>query len=290
MRRAASIGRLARVAAATVVVLGLASGASAQQRPLATEDPEPIGAGRILIEAGLDLAHNQEYPVSGLTGNLVRFPTLGLSFGISSIAELQFDGGLFNHLSIADRRPAPLASLLTVTGDSTHDFEDLVVGTKVRLKGEGARSPSVSLRFATRLPNATNESGLGLDTTDFIATLLSAKTVQSIRIVGNLGLGILGDPTNGHQQNDAVMYGLSLARATTDHAEVVGEINGRISTSGNSPPGTESRGLLNFGGRYTWGSSRIDAALFFGLTPQDPTVGITVGFTYVFTAFEVPGS
>ena len=32
--------------------------------------------------------------------------------------------------------------------------------------------PAVGLRFATKLPNATNESGLGLDTTDFYASLL----------------------------------------------------------------------------------------------------------------------
>jgi hypothetical protein len=280
---------LGRVALAALASWALSAAAFAQQRPLATEDPEPIGAGRILIEAGLDAAHNQEYPVSGLSGNLVRFPTLGLSFGISSIAELQFDGGLFDHLSIATRRPAPLSDLLTVSGNATHDFEDLVVGTKVRLKGESAHSPALALRFATRLPNATNESGLGLDTTDFVAALLGAKTVQSIRIVANLGLGILGDPTNGHQQNDAVMYGLSLARATTDHAELVGEINGRISTrSGQAPAGTESRGTLNLGGRYTRGSYRVDAAFFIGLTSVDPTVGFTTGFTYVFTAFEVP--
>lgn len=281
--------RLAIVAAATVAALALSHPAGAQQRPLVTEDPEPIGAGRILLEGGLDLAHNQEYPASGLEGNLVRFPTLGLSFGISSIAELQFDGGLFNHLSISHRNPAPLAYLLTVTGDGTHDIEDLVVATKVRLKAEAAGSPSMALRFATRLPNATNESGLGLDTTDFFVAFLAAKTVQSVRLVGNIGLGILGDPTDGQRQNEVFTYGLSLARATTDHAEIVGEINGRVSTRAGEPsPGTESRGTLNIGGRYTRGSYRLDGAFFFGLTPVDPTAGITVGFTYVFTAFEVP--
>ncbi|MBI3493496.1 MAG: hypothetical protein HY047_17200, partial [Acidobacteria bacterium] len=53
-----------------VILLALvtlfAGSAAAQQRPLATEDPEPVGAGRILIESGLDLAHDQQYPVSGL--------------------------------------------------------------------------------------------------------------------------------------------------------------------------------------------------------------------------------
>jgi len=283
------IQQIPRILLATAAFLVIPHPAAAQQRPLATEDPEAIGAGRILIEAGVDVAHNQEYPVSGLEGNLLRFPTIGLSIGISSIAEVQIDGGLFNRLSIKDRNPAPLSDLVTATGDSTHDTEDLVVATKIRLKAESAGAPSFGLRFATRLPNATNESGLGIDTTDFSAALLGAKTVQSIRVVGNLGVAILSDPTDGQRQNDVLTYGVSLARATTDHAEVVGEINGRLSIrTGEASPGTESRGTLVVGGRYTRGSYRLDAAVFLGLTPVDPTLGLTTGFTYVFTAFEVP--
>src|SRR6185295_5400023 len=94
----------------------------AQQRPLLTEDPEPIGAGRVLLEGGVDVAHDQQYPVSGLRGNLLRVPTIGISVGISSIAELQIDGGMYDRLNITSRDPkAPLAPALTVTGDSTHD-------------------------------------------------------------------------------------------------------------------------------------------------------------------------
>jgi hypothetical protein len=264
--------------------------AAAQQRPLLTEDPEPIGAGRILVEGGLDVAHDQHYPVSGLDGNLLRFPTIGVSFGLSSIAELQIDGSFYNRLNISNRnRSAPLASLVTETGTSTSDVDDIVIATKIRLMAETPGRPAVGLRFATKLPNASNESGLGLDTTDFYATLLGAKTVQSVRVVANLGAGILADPTVGNRQNDVLTYGLSLARALTQEAELVGELNGRISTrSGDAFPGTESRGLLKFGGRYTRGTVRIDAAVFFGLTTSDPTIGFTVGATYVFNAFTVP--
>ena len=60
-----------------VFVLCAASGVAAQQRPLTTEDPETIGTGRVLLEAGLDYAREAEYPVSGLEGQLFRFPLLG---------------------------------------------------------------------------------------------------------------------------------------------------------------------------------------------------------------------
>ena len=60
----------------------------AQQRPLVTEDPETIGAGRVLIEGGLDYARDAEFPVSGLQGHLLRVPLIGVSIGVSSIAEI----------------------------------------------------------------------------------------------------------------------------------------------------------------------------------------------------------
>jgi hypothetical protein len=267
-----------------------ASAALAQQRPLVTEDPETIGAGRILIEGGLDWAHDAHYPASGLQGDLLRLPTLGLSFGISSIAEFQIDGGLYDRLSISARNPsAPLAPLITSTGDTTSDISDAIVATKIRIIPEGMRRPAFGLRFATKLPNASNESGLGLDTMDFFALVLGAKTVQSIRVVANIGGGILSDPIQGNRQNDVFLYGVSFARAMTQKAELVGELNGRWSTrSGEAFPGTETRGLLKLGGRFTQGSWRLDAGVFFGLTSVDPTIGFTGGFTYVFNAFKVP--
>jgi hypothetical protein len=279
----------AATALAAALILTFAHPAAAQQRPLVTEDPESIGAGRVLIEGGLDFAHDQVYPVSGLKGDLWRIPTLGISVGLSSIAEFQIDGGFYDHLSISERKPAPLSSLMTVKGTDTHDVEDIVIGTKIRLVAEGENRPAIGFRFATRLPNASNESGLGTDSFDFYASLLGAKTIQSVRIVGNIGFGILADPTSGNHQNDDLTYGASVARAVTQQAEFVAEINGRISTrSGEAFPGTETSGLLKVGGRYTRGPLRLDAGLFFGMTSVDPTVGFTTGFTYVFDAFKVP--
>lgn len=270
-------------------VLLAATAASAQQRPLLTEDPETIGTGRVLVEAGFDYARDVEYPLSGLEGNLFRFPLIGVSLGISSIAEVQLDGGLYNRLRITSREVAPLSHMVTATGDTTSSIEDLVIGTKIRLVPEGERRPSLGFRFATKLPNASNESGIGLDTTDFFASLLAAKTVESVRIVANGGLGILGDATRGDRQNDVFTYGLSFARAVTDAAEVVGELNGHLHTAeGEAPPGTDSKSIFRIGARYTVGGWRGDAALLFGLTARDPSIGFGAGFTYVFDAFSLP--
>lgn len=276
------------IPAAVLVCLPVVAGA--QQRPLVTEDPETIGAGRLLLEAGLDYGRGVEYPVSGLTGQLLRVPLIGVSVGISSIAEVQFDGGLYNHLGITERDPtAPLAALVTAPAGSTSSVEDLVVATKVRLLGETAGRPAFGVRFATRLPNASNESGLGLDTTDFTASLLAGKTVRSVRTVVNGGFGILGDPVVGNRQADVITYGISLARALSPAAEVVGEVNGRLDTRDDEPgrPST-TRGALRFGARYTVGGWRGDGAVVVGLTGRDPGIGVAAGFTYVFNAFQIP--
>jgi len=270
--------------------LGGASSVSAQQRPLLTEDPETIGAGLILLEGGFDIQRDLFYPVSGLEGDLLRLPTLGASFGLSSIAEIQIDGGFHNRLNVTGREDAPLSGLLDFTGDETSDVEDLVLATKVRFVSEAAGRPAIGMRFATRLPNAGNESGLGLDTTDFFVTALVGKTVQSVRIVGNIGLGVLGDPTRGDQQGDVMTYGLSIARAVRQGVEIVGEINGRYAPTNpeDTPPGTDSRAAMRVGGRFTRSTVRLDAGIILGMTSRDPGFGFTAGVTWVFRGFAVP--
>lgn len=282
--RANAIG----VAALAAAYLWTASPASAQQRPLVTEDPETIGAGRILIEAGVDYERETKYPLSGLTGNLVVVPNMGISIGISSIAELQIDGGLYQRLNITDRQPAVLSSMLDITGDRTTDVKDMVVATKIRVLSEQAGRPALGVRLATRLPNASNESGLGRDTTDFTAQLLMAKTIESVRVVGNVGVLLLEDPVAPSRQDDLLVYGLSLARALAEGFEVVGELQGRANFTETVTIGAEDRGFFRVGARYTRGPVRVDGAVMLGLSPRDPSIGFTTGLTWIFDAFTVP--
>jgi hypothetical protein len=275
---------------AAVILLLVAGGDSlAQQRPLITEDPETVGGGRVLLEAGIDLERDVFYPVSGLRGNRIAFPTMSISVGLSSIAEFQIDGAFYQRLNVTERRPAPLSELLDFDGDESTDADDFVVATKLRLLSETAARPAVGLRLATKLPMVSNESGLGTDLTDFFASLLMAKTVQSIRVVGNAGVAILGDPTSAvPEQNDLLTLGFSVARAMTTAAELVGEVNGRVNFTDEPDPGAETRATIRLGGRYTRGPVRVDAAVLLGMTSRDPSIGLTTGFTWVLNAFQVP--
>ena len=266
-----------------------AAPAFAQQRPLRTEDPETIGGGRILIEAGLDYNRDVYFPVSGLRGNHVTVPAFGASLGVSSIAEIQIDWGIYQKLSITEQVPnAPLSDLLQIDGDTTDDFGDIHIGAKVRLLGETAGRPAIGSWFSTRLPNAGNESGLGKDVQDFASALSIGKTVQSVRVVANIGFMMIGKPTDAVAQDDLLIYSLSVARAISPAAEIVGEFVGRANFGEIITPGAEDRGLLRFGTRYTTSGVRVDAGILLGLTPRDPEFGVTGGFTWVFDAFKIP--
>ena len=270
-------------------ILAAASPSVAQQRPLQTEDPETIGSGRVLVEAGVDYQRDVFLPVSGLRGNLFTVPAFGLSLGVSSIAELQIDWGVYQKLDITEQVPgAPLSRLLLLDGSSTDDFGDVHIGAKVRVLSETARRPAIGSWFRTRLPNAGNESGLGKDVQDFSSAVTIGKTVQSIRVVANIGLTMIGKPTELAAQDDLLIYSLSVARALTQQTEVVGEFVGRANFANIVTPGAEDRGLLRFGARYTISGVRFDTGVLVGLTSRDPAIGLTGGFTWVFDAIKVP--
>jgi hypothetical protein len=260
--------------------------AHAQQRPLVTEDPETIGARRILVEAGIELAKDQSNEAYGLTGDVSRLGTFGVSVGVSPNVEFQVDGGLFQRLNVTERTAGgPLAKTTpVVAGDSTSGFEDFVIATKLRLLSETDRRPALGARFGIKLPTADPEKGVGLGTTDFFASFLVAKTVRSVRTVGNVGLFVLGNPQNGQDSAKALGFGISVARALTNEFEVVGELNGRLTPFETIvPAGLEGRGVFRLAGRYTYSMLRLDFGFLAGITKRDPSFGITAGATYVIT-------
>ena len=57
----------------------------------------------MLLEGGVDYDDDAVYPVSGLRGDLLRLPLVGVSIGISSIAEIQIDRRRSHRLSITGR-------------------------------------------------------------------------------------------------------------------------------------------------------------------------------------------
>lgn len=275
--------------AVTTVVM--ATPALAQTLPPPTQDPETLGAGKLLVGLGETYSRSDVYPVSGLSGTLLQTGLLNLRFGVGSIADVQLTGGVNNHLSITNRDlAAPDASLVTATGTGTNDVEDAILRTQVRFAAETPTRPALAVEFWMRLPNSKHPSGLGLDTMDFHFGLLGGKTYGPVRAVANVGWSILEDPVRVGFQNDVITYGGSLARSINKSVDLVADLSGRWSTRNNTPPiGTESRSLLRGSVRIASGAFHYEAGVLIGLTSFDPSWGLMGSVSWVVTAFKVPG-
>ncbi len=269
---------------ALFMALGFAIVAHGQQRPLLTEDVDIIPPGSFRIEAGIDFVQKARFPVSGLTGDLTRVGVIGINIGLAPNVEVQVEGVAQNVLSINARGPSAIPLSLTPGANSTNDFGDFTLWTKIKLRNETAHFPSVGFRFGVELPNSNQARGIGLNQTNaYGQVLLGKKFGQNARVntFGNLGIGILTSPTGLFAQNDVLTYGLAGIVRLNRQFSLAGEVNGRANTRpGSGPLGTESQSEARLGLQIRTSGLRFDFAGIKGLTTFSPRSGITVGVTY----------
>jgi len=271
-------------AAAIVIALGLSVAVRAQQRPLITEDVDIIPPGSLRIEAGIDFVQNAKFPVSGLTGDLTRAGVIGITIGLSPNVEVQIEGVAQNFLSINSRGTSAIPLNLAAGANSTSDFGDFILSTKIKLRNETAHLPSLGFRFGVQLPNSGQAQGIGLNQTNaFGQVIFGNKFAHNARVntFGNLGIAILTAPTALFTQNDVLTYGLAGIVRLNKQFSLAGEVNGRANTRpGSGPLGTESQGEARLGMQIRANGLRFDFAGIKGLTNLSPRSGITVGVTY----------
>lgn len=265
----------------------------AQQRPLITEDVEIVKPGSVRFEAGFDFLQDKNYPVSGLNGDLTRLGVVSLTFGLAPNIEVETGGVIRNFLSVNRQyRPSAVPLNLSQATNSTHDTGDFYLATKIKLRNETRRAPSVGFRFGAELPNSNQSRGIGLNQTNFFAAALAAKSFGRVRVIGNLGLGILSSPIDASgnispfTQNDALLYGLAASYRYNERLTLVGEVNGRYSTRKNTPLGTESDGAARIGARIRAAGLMWDVAGIKGLYRNSERSGVTFGVSYEASLFQ----
>jgi hypothetical protein len=277
-----------RFALLTLVFTALAAVGSAQQRPLITDDIDITPAGAIEISAGVDFLQNVKFPVSGLKGDLTRVGDIRLRNGFAPNVELQVEGVIQNFLAInSQTTPPPIP--LNITGNSTSDFDDIVISAKVLLMRETRSLPALGIKFGFQLPNTDQARGIGTNQINIFSKLIVQKKFGEraghsprANVYGNIGLGIMTAPLDSFTQNDVLLYGLAGIFSVTDRINLVSEVNGRISTrSGDAPIGTESVGQFRVGTQIRASGLRFDTAAVFGLTKFSPRTGVTFGVTYL---------
>jgi hypothetical protein len=258
--------------------------ASAQQRPLITEDVDIIPPGTIRIEAGIDFMQGAKYTVSGIRGDLTRGGVIGISFGMGPNVEFQIEGVAQNYVSINSRGPSAIPLDLAPGANSTNDTGDFTIAAKFKLRNETRRGPSLGFRFGVQLPNSNEARGIGLNATNAFGSVLVGKKFGHdgrFNTFGNLGIAILTAPTELFTQNDVLTYGVAGIFHINKQFAIAGEVNGRANTRpGNGPLGTESQGEARLGMQIRASGLRFDFAGIKGLTSFSPNSGFTVGVTY----------
>lgn len=279
------INRLTTASAALLCVFVLATNARAQQRPLITEDVDVLEPGTLRIEAGIDFLQNAKFPASGLTGDLTRVGVIGISVGLAPNVEFQIEGVAQNFLSVNSVSPNPaIQTMLTPGANSTNDTGDFTLATKIKLRNETRRGPSLGFRFGVELPNSNETRGIGINQTNAFGVVLVGKKFGHngrLNTFGNLGIGIFTAPTQSFTQNDMLLYGLGGIFRVNKTLDLAGEVNGRANTRGGTAPlGTESLGEARLGVRVRTSGLRFDFAGIAGLTEFSPRSGVTFGVTY----------
>src|SRR5215216_320563 len=279
---------LGRLLQAVLLIAVSAMAASAQQRPLITEDVDIIKPGVIRIESGFEFLQNQKFPLSGLRGDLTKLADTRLSFGLAPNVEFQIEWTLQNFLSIDGRGPSSIPLKLGANAADTNDVGDVTLWMKMKLRNESKIAPAVGFRFGVQLPNSNESLGIGTNTTNFYALITAGKRFadKKLNVFGNIGIGILTAPLNALSQNDVLMYGLAGIYSATDRVNVVGEVNGFHSTRKRAPLGTEDFSEARLGAQIRALGVRWNAAGIIGLSDRAPRSGLAFGITYDWDAFS----
>jgi hypothetical protein len=201
--------------------------------------------------------------------------------GVGEYAEFSLSGVGRDYLTITRRSQAILPT--TFAGDTTSDFGDLLLATKLKLAPEKGIRPAISFQFGVQLPNASNEKGLGNDETEFYSSLLLTKHLGRARISGNLGLAILGSPVQANTQADMLTYGFGIILPVRGGLELTGDVYGR---QGPLRIGNETLAQVRAGARLRAGGLVWELTGIAGLKHFNPASGLAFGITYEFQAFH----
>lgn len=275
-----------RLLVLTILLICLSLSLLAQQRPLLTDDVDIAPAGTINISAGADFFQNAKFPLSGLTGDLTRVGDIRIRQGFASNVEIQIEGSIQNFVAINSKGTSAIP--LSVTGNSTNDFDDYIISAKIKLRNETRYFPALGMKFGYQMPNTDQAKGIGTNQINIFSKILFQKKFGKRKgqdplanIYANIGLGIMTAPIERFSQNDVMLYGVAGIFRLNNHINIVGEVNGRANTrSGAAPLGTESVSQFRIGAQVKASKLRFDTAAIFGLTKYSPRTGITFGITY----------
>jgi hypothetical protein len=271
-----------------VALFALSGMTAGQDLPLRTVDAETVPPGTLRAQVGFDFLQDVDFPLSGLNGDQTSLGVVNFRMGIGKIVEFQLQGVIQNFLDIKSRGVSFVGPLQLTGANSTHDFGDFALATKIRLIGESDKRPGVAFQFGFVMPNSNQARGIGTNTTNVFALVALEKHLKGVKLMGNLGIEILQSPNALFSQNDVLLYGVGFSVPVRSRLHIVGEVAGRQSTRNinNALIGTQSQSQARFGVQLLGHGFTWDVAGIAGLQAHDPKTGVTFGVSKDITLFD----
>jgi hypothetical protein len=241
------------------------------ERALETEGVKTLETGKVDVGLGLEYFENRQlaFDTSRVSREQTTIPAIGIAIGVAEHIEIQSDFDVF---------------YLDEPGqDKTYDVGDLRLWTKLRIVDQTDSRPGLGIRFGTKLPNASNESRLGTDETDFFAELIIEKEIGAIETRANLGMGILGNPNENNSQDDVVTYaGALLYPISETSVTLFSEIFGTAASSEDNNYSSVRGGIL------IELTQDLELDLFgqAGITDESEDFAVGGGISWQFDAFQ----
>ncbi len=240
--------------------------------PLSTQRATAVPKGTLSLDTYLEYERTPEVRFRSPEGFILRAPVLAIGYAMADGVELQ---GTF---------PTQVYAKAD-NGRSYSEVGDFTIWTKWAFLKEKASRPAVAVRWGVKLPNSSDTSGLGTDQPDIFVQGLASRTFgDDWRLDTNLGLAILGDPTQTSYQGDAFTYGVAVARALPRDMEAMLEFVGTTG-KGYLPGQSVFRAGLSFPGPR---ALRFYGAFTAGMTPGSPDWGLRAGAHWTFLVGKNP--
>ena len=240
---------------------------SAEGRPFRTLAAAPLPAGTQALDVGAEYrtSVNPEPLLGEAEGDLLGVPELRYRIGFGR-AELDF--GVTGWRAFSD----------DLTGEDEEEVGDIEFSTTVAIFRQKGGRPGMSFAVGAKLPNASDETGLGTDESDVFGSLLLGYEGRTHAWRFNVGLAILGDPLEDASQEDMLTYGIA-GRHGGRHA-FIWEIWGRAFDSDDHRDLEESTARAGY--LYKGRRATFDIALLKGLTDNSGDLGASTGATWRF--------
>jgi hypothetical protein len=236
--------------------LGLVLAGQAEAQPVLRRDApvqplQLVRKGELLVGAGVGYEADVKVPLIAVGGDLARWGVLQLSYGVADGVVITVQGDSFRELSVDSMGTLPTDSLgvpLVTPDDGLADGKsagagDFRVGIAFRIFGAD-RGPFVGGRFQFNVPDSNQAEGLGTNSMMMRASVLGGYGNGPLDLTADLGIAILEAPAESFEQNDVVAYSAELLYTSPrpSRLRLFAAADGRASTRGRVPPGTEDLG------------------------------------------------